>query len=88
MMYKFCSECGNQFAARSQANKSCSRICGTAAAQKLKARKHAEKLQSLGLTRSKGTIVNDERQKFERTVPGIALARQLWNKNFKIEITE
>ena len=85
MLIKFCQECGAEFQARSGANKNCGPICGNISANKLKAAKY---LAKAGIARSKGSIVNDERQMFENHVPRMALARQLWNKKFTAEITE
>ena len=85
MLIKFCQECGAEFQARRWASKNCGLVCGNISARKLKAAKH---LAKAGIVRSKGSIVNDERQMFENHVPRMALARQLWNKKFKAEITE
>lgn len=83
MIIKTCQECGVQFQARSGANKNCSRICGDISGNKLKAAKY---LAKAGLARSKGAMVNDERMRQEANVPGIALARQLWNKKINLEV--
>ena len=81
MIIKVCQECGNTFHARSNANKNCSLICGNISANKLKAEKY---LAKAGLTRSKGTLINDARQRFENHVPRMALSRQLWNKKINL----
>jgi len=84
MIIKVCQECGVKFQARSGANKNCGTVCGNISANRLKAARY---LAKSGLTRSKGTLSNDVRQRLENRVPGIALSRQLWNKKINLEVT-
>ena len=81
MLIKVCQNCGAEFQARSNANKNCGQICGNISANKLK---NAKYLAKAGLTRSKGTLINDARLQFENHVPRMALARQLWNKKINL----
>ena len=83
MITKSCQECGIMFQARSGANKNCGPICGNISANRLRAAKY---LAKSGLTKSKGAMVNDARQRFENHVPRMALARQLWNKKINLEV--
>ena len=83
MIIKVCQECGVEFQARSGASKNCSTVCGNISGNRLKAARY---LAKSGLTRSKGTLSNDARQLIENRVPGIALARQLWNKKINLEV--
>jgi hypothetical protein len=84
MIIKVCQECGVEFQARSGANKNCSTVCGNISANRLKAARY---LAKSGRVKSKGAILNDARQSIENRVPGIPLARQLWNKKINLEVT-
>ena len=83
MITKSCQECGVEYQARSGASKNCGTVCGNISANRLKAAKY---LAKSGLTRSKATLKNDARQRFENHVPRMALARQLWNKKINLEV--
>jgi len=79
MVVKFCQNCGVEFQARG-ANKNCGPVCGNIIANKLKTARYLDKS---GVARSRGAMYSDTRLELENYVPGIALARQLWNKKIK-----